>query len=153
MEDKVNEIFTYLAHPVHDLFNNICERNPVDETSDVAEQFLEYTAFMEIWGCVTGQIYLSLNKIAVETVSLKLFSVDIAQMGDEEFYFEGVKELLNIITGNCKNSLKLAGFEFDASLPDKIETEAAKENLTFSNHKTRSYKCGDIIITLNIAYY
>ena len=152
VENQVSEILAHIVKPVEELLDNVCE-NSYEKDDNPETKFFQFTSFMEIWGNVTGQIYLSFSKDALEQISEKLFGMNLKEMGDEEFYFEGAKELINILTGNCKTDLKSSGFDFEASLPDRIEMEAANENLSFSNHVSKVYVCNNLKLSINIAFY
>lgn len=153
VKSQVKEIMQHILKPVNELFPMICGDMTFRSSNNPETKFFDFTAFMEIWGNVTGQIYLSFSKEALEKVSLKLFGIDLKEMEDEEFYFEGSKELINILTGSCKTDLKASGFDFEASLPERIDSEAANENLSFSEHETIAFSCSDLKLSINIAYY
>ena len=58
---------------------------------------------------------------------------------DDEFYYEGAKELLNIIMGNSKTKIKESNIGMENSLPQEIKSDEVWENLAFSNNFIKKF--------------
>jgi CheY-specific phosphatase CheX len=68
--------------------------------------FPEYTALLR----------LSLSEVIAETVVSKLTGLDILQI-DDHLLFDGVGEVLNVVTGSVKRDLKENDYKFDMTPP------------------------------------
>lgn len=153
--NKAIGIFAELLNkPINEILA-IINSNQVSEQSysQISEDnFLnEITAFMDLWGDINGNVYLSFNKLCLEDISKTMFGVDILEMGDLEFYTECAKELLNIIIGNSKTIIIEEGFEIQNSLPQDIDSNSAFENLAFGENYIKEFLVDNHKITLVIS--
>lgn len=79
-----------------------------------------FSASVNVIGDSYISVILNANKPAVSYISKKLFGMEPEEIGGDEMYIEGVKEFLNIITGNSKIAMISKGINFDFALPEEI---------------------------------
>jgi CheY-specific phosphatase CheX len=69
------------------------------------------------------------DKNSAQMISPQVFGMEIDDE-DKEMFMEFAKEMLNIISGNCKTQLSAAGINFGISIPEIVSPDNPAQNLT-----------------------